>query len=90
MEDEAEDKHKFDGGFDSYRVETEFGRLKSAARSGKNLNKKTGHINYCYLLSLLLTICIGTVQFGWSIGQWNSGWLPYAKSIGIFKGLDEN
>lgn len=36
MEDEAEDKHKFDGGFDSYRVETEFGRLKSAARSGKN------------------------------------------------------
>ena len=29
-------------------------------------------VNMCYLSGLLFTICIGTIQFGYSIGAWNT------------------
>ena len=57
----------------------EFGRLmkkKTITLSRQSLE----NVHLCYFISLLLTITIGTIQFGWSIGCWNSGWLFYAKS----------
>lgn len=39
----------------------------------------TEGINSCYLLSLLLTVSIGTIQFGYMIGSWNSASGAYAK-----------
>ena len=38
-------------------------------------NRSSGkgkRVNMCYLSGLLATICIGTIQFGYSIGAWNT------------------
>jgi len=48
------------------------------ARRLAGLTSSTGHINKGYLLGLLLTIVIGTIQFGYSIGSWNAANEPYA------------
>ena len=39
-------------------------------------------INSCYLLSILLTISIGTIQFGYMIGSWNAASGAYGKHDG--------
>jgi hypothetical protein len=36
-------------------------------------------LNKCYLISLLFTISIGTIQFGYMIGSWNSASAAYGK-----------
>jgi len=37
----------------------------------------TSHIKKGYLFALLMTISIGTIQFGYSIGSWNTAFKPY-------------
>jgi hypothetical protein len=37
----------------------------------------TDHIKKGYLFFLLMTVSIGTIQFGYSIGSWNTGFGPY-------------
>ena len=39
-------------------------------------------INYGYLSFLLFTVSLGTFQFGYSIGSWNTATNAYAKSHG--------
>lgn len=38
--------------------------------------------NKCYLYSLLLTVSIGTIQFGYMIGSWNTASGAYGKKDG--------
>ena len=38
--------------------------------------------NTGYLIALLFTICLGTVQFGYSVGSWNSTFEVYARIHG--------
>jgi hypothetical protein len=42
----------------------------------------TSHIKKGYLFFLLMTICIGTIQFGYSIGSWNTAFAPYKQREG--------
>jgi hypothetical protein len=37
----------------------------------------TNHIKKGYLFGLLMTVSIGTLQFGYSIGSWNTAFKPY-------------
>ena len=66
----------------------EYGELQKA-RAARMGRQSRDHIHMCYFICLLLTITIGTVQFGWSIGCWNSGWLYYAKAMNYYEDYDE-
>ena len=37
----------------------------------------TDHIKKGYLFALLITVSMGTIQFGYSIGSWNTAFNPY-------------
>ena len=38
---------------------------------------RQNHFNKGYLLALLLTVSLGTIQFGYSIGSWNTTFDAY-------------
>lgn len=68
---------RFDTGYDDPdRVEDEFNRLMNA-RSRKQQYESTDHIHKGYFFSLLLTILIGSFQFGYLIGGWNGLFKPW-------------
>lgn len=46
------------------------------SRSDSNKGS-TKHIKKGYLFALLMTMSIGTIQFGYSIGSWNTAFKPY-------------
>ena len=56
----------------------EFDLIQKARFSVKNNKSSTKDIKKCYLLGLLLTVSIGTIQFGYSIGSWNTATDAYA------------
>lgn len=45
----------------------------------KNTRKagSTEHIKKMYLMGLLMSVSIGTIQFGYSIGSWNTAFGAY-------------
>jgi MFS family permease len=47
----------------------------ASKRSGKRGSIR--HINIGYLIALLFTVALGTVQFGYSIGSWNATFEAY-------------
>lgn len=59
------------------QVESEFKQLVKDRKD--SLSKATGakNINLGYLLAILLTVALGTVQFGYSIGSWNATFDTY-------------
>jgi len=56
------------------------------AKREAGLSSKTGHVNKLYIFALFLTITIGTIQFGYSVGSWNAANEAYA----ILKGWDDD
>jgi MFS family permease len=42
----------------------------------------TAHIKKGYLFALLMVISIGTIQFGYSIGSWNTAFEAYKSKSG--------
>lgn len=51
---------------------------KAMLESRSDSNKgSTSHIKKGYLFALLMTVSIGTIQFGYSIGSWNTAFKPY-------------
>ena len=59
--------------------------LESAERDDpdeKAASEQEAEINMCYLFSLLITISLGTVQFGYMVGSWNTAAGAYGKKEG--------
>ena len=54
----------------------------SSKKRAELASYSTENINMCYLFSLLLTVSIGTVQFGYMIGSWNAASGAYGKKDG--------
>ena len=52
------------------------------SQSTKKLVERPDGFNKCYLLCLLLTVSIGTIQFGYMIGSWNVASDAYGKKNG--------
>jgi hypothetical protein len=59
------------------KVEQEFNSLVDQRRNSKVEANGTKHINIGYLLALFLTVALGTIQFGYSIGSWNAAFDAY-------------
>jgi hypothetical protein len=49
-----------------------------AIRAARSPDQGIDHIKKGYLFCLLMTISIGTIQFGYSIGSWNTAFKAYA------------
>jgi MFS family permease len=58
------------GNFES--VGAEIMAIKESRQEGSTM-----HIKKCYLFFLLMTVSIGTIQFGYSIGSWNTAFEAY-------------
>ena len=58
-------------------------KIEKSDKEAEKTVQETGTIKYCYLISLLSTICLGELQFGVSIVIWNSIWIPYSQVLDL-------
>ena len=67
---------------DGEKKQAEDGRSKTS-RKTEDLGTFTfNNINACFIISLLLTVSLGTIQFGYMIGSWNAASAAYGKRDG--------
>lgn len=64
--------------FDNEEAHKKLFNERNAGPSFKDKSSKKVY-NACYLFSLLMTMSIGTIQFGYSIGSWNTAQAPFSK-----------
>ena len=52
------------------------------SKADSKITERPDGYNKCYLLCLLLTVSLGTIQFGYMIGSWNAASAAYGKKDG--------
>ena len=61
------------------KEEADYVKIRTERRRAGQISN-TGHINKFFLMCLLLTITIGTLQFGYTVGSWNAVNSAYART----------